>query len=132
MEDVKHCPICAKAVDASRLARYPSARTCGVRTCALEYRRVRLNFHRNKYVKKRLRTDPEFRQRKNQRQRAKYAEERLLLRKIAAHRPLVTNGRGAVDTLLSKVHEIAAAVLSRAARAFRGSKAKAEQERVQS
>ena len=120
MENVKHCPICAKALDASRVARYPSARTCGAGTCGADYRRLRLNFHRNKYVKKRLRTDPEFRQRKNQRQRERYAAERLLLRKAAAHRPLVTPARGVTDTLLSKLHEIASAALAGAARAFRG------------
>ena len=131
MENVKQCPICDKALDASRVARYPSARTCGAGTCSADYRRVRLNFHRNKYVKKRLRTDPQFRQRKNQRQRERYAAERLLLRNLA-HSARPAHVRGAVDTLLSNIRRKASAAFSGAARTFRGSKAKAEQERVQS
>ena len=110
MTTTKTCPVCAKALDASRVARYPSARTCGAPICGAEHRRLRMNFNRNKYVKKRRRDDPEFRQRKNQRQREKYAEERLLLRKIAAHRAPVANARGLIDTFLQAANRIALGV----------------------
>ena len=81
MENIKTCPVCATTLAPERIAKYPSARTCGIPKCSKEYRRLRLNFHRNRYVKNKLRTDPAFRKRKNQRQRARYARERLLLKK---------------------------------------------------
>ena len=72
-----------------------------------------MNFNRNKYAKKRLRTDPAFRRLKNKRQRERYAHERLLLRKIAAHGGPVEDARHPIDTLLAGIHSIAAGALGR-------------------
>ena len=120
MTNTKTCPVCGKTLADSRVAKYPSARTCGVPACGKEYRRVRLNFHRSKYVKNRLRTDPAFRELKNQRQRNQYARERLLLRKIAAQREPLAPARGAIGTFLATLLQSASGALRRAAMAFQG------------
>ena len=116
----KNCPVCATALAPERQAKYPSARTCGVPKCGAEYRRVRLNFNRNKYVKNKLRTDPAFRKRKNQRQRDRYAQERLLLRKIAAQREPLAPARGAIGAFLSTLLRNASGALRRAGMGFQG------------
>ena len=113
----KTCPICAKTVDASRLAKYPSAVVCGRRKCTLKYRRAAFNKIRRRYRNKRIATDPEFCQRENQRARGRYALRRLAAGKPVVRKPIATEP-AAIGTFLAAIRRRASGALVRAARAF--------------
>ena len=118
MTITKICPICAKAVDASRLARYPSAVVCGRRTCSLKYRRTAFNRIRKRYRDRRMASDPVFRLRERQRARERYVLHRLRLGKTPAVREPIANERGALYTFVAVIRRTALGALTRAARAF--------------
>ena len=99
MTNTKTCPICAKAVDASRLAKYPNAVVCGRRTCTLKYRRAAFNKIRRRYRDKRLASDPVFRLLEKQRARERYVKSRLRIGKTPALRGPVATEQRATDTL---------------------------------
>ena len=98
METIKTCTVCGKPVDASRLASYPSARTCGVPACAKEHGRVQVNRHRKNYLHRRAAADP---QREIERRRERYVLERLRLGKTPAVRAPVAHERGPIGTFFS-------------------------------
>ena len=114
MTNTKICQVCDLAVDASRLARYPSARTCGNRKCGLEYRRRQFNKHRKTYRDRRNASDPAFRLREIQRRHERYVLRRLRLGKTPAEREPVAATRGPVDTFLAAIRRIALGALRRA------------------
>ena len=99
MTNTKTCPICAKAVDASRLAKYPNAVVCGRRTCSKEYKRTAFNKIRRRYRNRRLASDPAFVLREKQKARERYVVARLRLGKTPAERAPIATERGATDTL---------------------------------
>ena len=103
MTNTKTCPVCDLAVDASRLARYPSARTCGVPACAKEHRRTQFNTIRKRYRDRRMANDPAFRLREKQKARERYVVGRLRLGKTPAERAPVAPEAGALDTFLAGI-----------------------------
>ena len=114
MTNTKTCPICGKAVDASRIAQYPNAATCG-RKCGVEYRRTQLNKHRKNYRHRRLASDPAFVLREKQAARERYVLHRLRLGKTPAERAPIVIERG----FLAAFRRSASGALVRAVRAFR-------------
>ena len=97
------CPVCAKAVDAARLAKHPSARTCGGRACAKEHRRRMVNKHKAKYLARRNASDPTFRERELQRRRDRYDLDRVRAGKPPTVREAVEPERGAIGTFLAAI-----------------------------
>ena len=85
MENNKTCPICGKALDASRLAQYPSAVACGPE-CGVEHRRVQINRMRKSYLTRRRASDPAFVLLEKQKARRRYVSGRLRLGKTPAER----------------------------------------------
>ena len=123
------CKVCDKAIPSARLARHPNAVVCAG-MCGDEHRRIAVKTRRTRYLRRKA-SDPAFLLKEKQRHRRRYVKYRTALGKPPAETP-ITHSRGAIDRTVSKLHEIASAALSGAARAFRGSKAQAELERVQS
>ena len=119
MTNTKICPICGKTVDASRLARYPSAVVCGRRTCSLKYRRAAFNRVRKRYRDRRLASDPAFRLREKQTARERYVKSRLRLGKTPALREPVAHDLTAIGTFLAAIRRRASEALAGAARAVR-------------
>ena len=117
MTNTKTCPVCAKAVDAARLAKHPSARTCGGRACAKEHRRRMVNKHKAKYLARRNASDPTFRERELQRRRDRYDLDRVRAGKPPTVREAVAHDRGAFGTFLWAIRRSASGALTRAARA---------------
>ena len=118
MTNTKTCPICHKAVDASRLARYPSARTCGKGKCSKEYGRSQFNRHRRNY-RRRKASDPAFRQREKQRARQRYVKSRLRLGKTLSLSEPVAHDLTAIGTFIAAIRQSALEALAGAARAVR-------------
>ena len=119
MTNTKTCPICGKTVDASRLARYPSAVVCGRRTCSLKYRRAAFNRVRKRYRDRRMASDPAFRLRGKQTARERYVKSRLRLGKTPALREPIPAERSAFGTFISTIRRSASEALAGAARAVR-------------
>ena len=117
MTNTKTCTVCGKPVDASRLASYPSARTCGVPACAKEHGRVQFNKHRKNYLHRRAAADP---QREIERRRERYVLERLRLGKTPAVRALIAHKRGAVVAFLWAIRRSALGGLRRLGMRFQG------------
>ena len=113
MTNTKTCPVCAKALDASRLAQWPSAVVCGRRTCSLKYRRQAFNKIRKRYRDRRLANDPALRLRKNQRARERYALRRLAAGKTVVRRPVAPE-RGVLYTFVAVIRRTALGALRRA------------------
>ena len=81
MTEQRTCPICAKTVDASRLAKYPNAVVCGRRACSKAYKRAAFNTIRRRYRNRRLASDPAFGLLEKQKARRRYVVARLAARK---------------------------------------------------
>ena len=118
MTNTKTCPICTKAVDAARLAKHPSARTCGGRACAKEHRRRMVNKHKAKYLARRNASDPTFRERELQRRRDRYDLDRVRAGKPPTVREAVAPDLTASGTFLSAIRQSVTGALRWAAWAF--------------
>ena len=92
MTNTKTCPVCAKVLEASRLAKYPNAVVCGRRACSKAYKRTAFNKIRKRYRDRRLASDPVYRLREREQARERYVKSRLRLEKTPALRePLVAH-----------------------------------------
>ena len=117
MTTTKTCPVCAKALDASRLAKHAHAVLCGSSTCALEYHRRQHNRNKRRWRDKRIAADPGFRLRAMQRCRDRYVKRRLAAGKTVgppapwAQREPVAPERGPIDNCLAIANRIALGVL---------------------
>ena len=106
MTKERTCPICAKTVDASRLAKYPNAVVCGRSRCSKAYKRAAFNTIRRRYRNRRLASDPAFVLLEKRKARRRYVAGRLRLGKIVGP-PTPRAGRahvrGPIDTFLAGI-----------------------------
>ena len=114
MTGKRTCPICAKTVDASRLAKYPNAVVCGRRACSKAYKRAAFNTIRRRYRNRRLASDPAFGLREKRAARRRYVSGRLAAGKIVGPpTPLapIPHVRGPIDTFLAGIRRDALTAL---------------------
>ena len=101
MTEQRTCTICGKSVDASRLYRYPAARTCGVPACGAEHKRLAVNLRRKNYHDLRTDSDPAYRQRQIERRANRYDLDRVRAGKTPAVREPVAHDPTAIDSFLA-------------------------------
>ena len=98
MTKERTCPICAKTVDASRLAKYPNAVVCGRRACSKAYKRAAFNTIRRRYRNRRLASDPAFGLLEKRKARRRYVAGRLAAGKIVGPPTPRASVRPPIDT----------------------------------